>query len=258
MSSALNYKIRSGNPISFQSTLGNTSYLTSEHFLLAARRTQELTQQISAFPVNIFEVLGMRNLSSFVGELFAASLRNATGNMFARNPHQDGYPDLLLLDAAGEGMYESLRQAGQLREKGPFSPFANGGLEVKATCGSVPTPAECARRGLGEKPNLGDQRIAVMKAYDWKAHHRETNNLIGIIWDFVDGIPNVIAVFLGTNLTEDDWGNIIQPRDGGGRTTSVSIMTRSGVRKMYDNWILVADDTRYINFLNSYNRGNII
>jgi hypothetical protein len=97
-----------------------------------------------------------------------------------------------------------------------------------------------------------------MRGYDWKAHHRETNNLVGIIWDFIDGIPHIVAVFFGNNLTENDWGKIVQPTEGGGRTTSVSIMSRDGVNKMYQNWIAVENDSRYINFINKYNKGNCI
>lgn len=254
----MKYILRNDVTFKFKSSHGNVSSIAAEEFLSAAKRTHELATQISKFPVNIFEILGMRNLSAFVGELYAASLREVTGEQFCKNPHQDGYPDLLLMDTKGKQIYESLRIQNRLREKGPFSPFENGGVEIKATCGSVPTPAECARRGLGHKPDIGDQRINVLKGYDWNAHHRETNNLVGIIWDFVQGVPNVVSVFFSSKLNENDWGNIIQPQEGGGRTTSVSIMTRAGVRKMYDDWAIVIDDTRYINFLNRYNSGNSI
>lgn len=208
-------------------------------------------------PVDIFSILGMRNLSAFVGELFARSIAKGANGLFISNPHQDGYPDLLFMDTHGQALYDALTISGKLRDKAPFSPFINGGLEIKATCGSVPTPTQCARKNI-EKPDIGDTRIDVLQGYDWKAHHRETNNLIGILWDFQNRRPEIIAVFFGNHLTEDDWGKIVQPKEGGGRTTSVSIMTRSGVEKMYQNWILVKNDSRYIDFLNHYNRGNLI
>jgi hypothetical protein len=209
-------------------------------------------------PVDIFSILGMRNLSAFIGELFARSIAKESNNLFISNPHQDGYPDLLLMDANGQALYNELTSSVKLRDKTPFSPFPNGGLEIKATCGSVPTPAQCAKKGI-TKPDIGDTRIEVLQGYDWKAHHRETNNLIGILWDFnYYRAPEIVAVFFGNYLTEDDWGKIIQPKEGGGRTTSVSIMTRSGVAKMYQNWILVKNDTRYINFINRYNQSGLI
>jgi len=52
-------------------------------------------------PVDIFSILGMRNLSAFVGELFARSIAKEANGLFISNPHQDGYPDLLLMDALG-------------------------------------------------------------------------------------------------------------------------------------------------------------
>lgn len=199
----------------------------------------------------------MRNLSAFVGELFAKSLAKASDGKFISNPHQDGYPDLLLLNGEGLKLYEQLKIDGKLRDKSPFSPFQNGGLEIKATCGSVPTPTQCKKLGI-TKPDMGDTRIGVMRGYDWKAHHRETNNLIGILWDFENRTPHIMAVFFGNTLTENDWGKIVQPVAGGGRTTSVSIMPRAGVKKMYTNWIAVKNDHRYINFINHYNHDQLI
>lgn len=200
----------------------------------AIHRTRTLVDQLSKFEVDVFALLGMRNLSSFVGEVFAAAMILEHPELLKKNPHQDGYPDLLLLD--NDGAKEWRRLSNKLREKSPFSPFATGGFEVKATCGSVPTPTECARKGR-EKPDIGDQRIDLLTGYDWKAHHQETNNLFGLFWDFIDGCPTITAVFYRGDLTKQDWGVIVQPREGGGRTTSVSIMTREGVRKMYYGWV---------------------
>ncbi len=77
-----------------------------------------------------------------------------------------------------------------------------------------------SRRGL-KKPVIGDTRIKSVTGYDWKAHHRETNNLMGIFWDFIKGVPMITALFYSPDLNQNDWGNIIQPRENGGRTTSV-------------------------------------
>jgi hypothetical protein len=222
----------------------------------AIAKFNETIDKINSFEVNIFEILGMRNLSAFIGEVFAASLIKVSNGLFVKNPHQDGYPDLLAMTKDGRAAWGKLKN--NLRDKKPFSPFLTGGIEIKATCGSVPTPAVFARRGLS-KPDIGDTRIEYVVGYDWKAHHRETSNLIGIFWDFMDGKPTIAAVFYSdSNLTESDWGEIIKPRSGGGRTTSVSIMTRGGVRKMYEGWVAVIKDKRYTEFFNRYNRGNLI
>ena len=212
---------------------------------------------IDDIPVDIFAILGMRNLSAFIGELFAKSFAKSSNGLFLSNPHQDGYPDLLLMDKIGLAEFETLKQNGQLRDKSPFSPFSNGGIEIKATCGSVPTPTQCTRLGIA-KPDMGETRIDVMRGYDWKAHHRETNNLIGLLWDFENQVPQIVAVFFGNKLDENDWGTIVQPKEGSGRTTSVSIMPRSSVKKLYNNWLAVKNDPRYIDFLNHYNNDNLI
>ena len=136
----------------------------------------------------------MRNLSAFVGELFAKSIEKESAGQYLSNPHQDGYPDLLLMDHAGKESYRRIKEEGRLYDKHPFSPFPPGGIEIKSTCGAVPTPAICARRGYN-KPAMGDSRIHCVTGYDWKAHHRETNNLAGLFWDFVDGHPEIVAVF---------------------------------------------------------------
>ena len=219
------------------------------------QKSNEIMLQISEFEVNIAEVLGMRNLSAFVGEVFAASVASQSEGLFRKNPHQDGYPDLLLMDAIGAAEYDRLQN--NLQDKSPFSPFSTGGIEVKATVGSVPSPAQLSKKGL-RKPEIGHERIDLLTGYDWKAHHRETNNLLGILWDFVDTRPTIVAVFYCSNLMEDDWGKIIQPKEGGGRTTSVSIMGRTGINKMYEGWLGVIADARYSDFLNKKNSGNLL
>jgi transcriptional regulator with XRE-family HTH domain len=236
---------------------GKTETLLIENLLFeqALEVSNQKIAEISNLVPSLFKTLGMRNLSSFVGENFVDSISNISNSLLVKNPHQDGYPDLLVMTDEGKQLLTSLVQ--NLQDKNPFSNFETGGIEVKATCGSVPTPKELKKKGL-TKPNVGDQRIKLMKSYDWKAHHRLTNNLIGLVWDFINEIPTIAGVFFSSSLTSDDWGEIIKPKDEGGRTTSVSIMPRSSVAKMYQGWIAVLDDERYIKFFNSHNRGNLI
>ncbi len=221
----------------------------------AVHRTRSIVDKLAGFEVNVFEILGMRNLSAFVGEVFAAAMKLEHPEILQQNPHQDGYPDLLLMDDDGRSAWDALSK--RLREKGPFSPFPTGGFEVKATCGSVPTPAVCQKRGF-EKPDIGEQRIHVATGYDWKAHHRETNHLFGIYWDFIEGCPTIAAVFYRGDLVEDDWGKIVQPKQGGGRTTSVSIMARDGVKKMYEGWVAVINSKSYASFFDKRNKSNLM
>ena len=59
----------------------------------ALLKLNEVTQE---FDINIFETLGMRNLSGMVGEYFARSIMRLSNGRLQSNLHQDGYPDLLL------------------------------------------------------------------------------------------------------------------------------------------------------------------
>lgn len=214
----------------------------------------EMIDDMYAVELDIARTLGMRNLSAFIGELVAAAIIKGADGMFQPNPHQDGYPDLLLMDPVGKKEWERLHD--RMKDKTPFSPFPGGGIEVKATCGAVPSPAVCRTRKK-ERPGIGDSRIACMTGYDWKAHHRGTNNLLGVLWDFIGGRPRIGALFYSPELIEADWGAIVHPKEGGGRTTSVSIMGQSGIRKMYDGWLCVLSKGGYVEFLNQRNAGKI-
>ncbi len=248
------YIVRSVKSLTIQR--GQEQILTdAAPVLQAVDAMHDLLDDLYASELDIARLLGMRNLSAFVGELMSAAIL-ANGTLpFVKNPHQDGYPDLLLLDHFGRKTWEGLRD--QLNEKRPFSPFAGGGIEVKATCGGVPTPAVCRKRGQ-TRPDLGDQRIGCVNSYDWKAHHRDTNNLLGIFWDFIGGRPRIAALFYSSELTINDWGRIVSPREGGGRTTSVSIIADSGRRKMLEGWLCVLRHGGYVEFLNRRNRGELI
>lgn len=188
--------------------------------------------------LDIFGLLGMRNLSAFVGEAFVSSLAQVSGGLLKKNPHQDGYPDLLLLDDQGCRIWNTIQNK---QDKGPFSPFGGGGIEVKATCGDLPTPRQCQKRG-SPKPGIGDTRSSLVRSYTWKAHHRQTNNLVGLLWDFRERVPQIVAIFYSDKLEQSDWGAIVQPHEGGGRTTSVSIMGKDGVCKMAKGCLFCADE----------------
>ena len=223
--------------------LSNDDVVAAINFCNHALRT--LDEQTRQFDINIFEAMGMRNLSGIVGEYFGKSIQRFSHDSLHSNLHQDGYPDLLLTYTQEQKdyfstLYTVANGKKYPRDKALFSPYLYGGLEVKATCGSTPPASRVP------KPLIGEQRITLVNSFDWKAHHRETNNLLGIFWDFLDEVPTIVASFYRNDLVIDDWGRIVHPTDGGGRTTSVSIMAKTGIKKMCDGWIAVIDRPEYI------------
>lgn len=232
--------------------IGDEEILKNEKVIQAIQfcnmALHDLNLQTQQFDINIFEALGMRNLSGFVGEYFVKSIQRFSDFSLHSNLHQDGYPDLLLTKTAEQKAYfQTLYTVNNgkkyPKDKASFSPYRYGGLEVKATCGSTPPATKTP------KPLIGEQRIAIVNSFDWKAHHRTTNNLLGIFWDFLEGVPVIVACFYRKDLCIDDWGKIVQPSESGGRTTSVSIMTRDGVRKMCQGWVAIIDKPEYIEAL---------
>lgn len=234
--------------VSYKGTKVLTSQEVVEAMNYANTALKELSDTTMRFDINIFETLGMRNLSGMIGEYFARSVMKISNGKLESNLHQDGYPDLLLVDTPQKKAYfKSLYTINDGKrypiDKEHFSPFKYGGIEVKATCGSTPPASRVP------KPLIGEQRVSLVNSFDWKAHHRTTNHLLAVLWDFIDGLPTYVAAFYQDNLKIEDWGEIVQPREGGGRTTSVSIMNTQGVKKMCKNWVAVLNDEAYIDLL---------
>ena len=245
---ALSYITNPNVGINYEGTTVLTTEDILSAILIANDALRSLNEHAKQFDINIFEALGMRNLSGLVGEYFARSVQRVSDGNLQSNLHQDGYPDLLLTDTPDKKRYfDSLYTVKDGKkypiDKESFSPYKYGGLEVKATCGSTPEAKTVP------KPLIGEQRISLLTSFDWKAHHRTTNHLLGILWDFIDENPTIAACFYQSNLKIDDWGKIVQPKEDGGRTTSVSIMKSSGVKKMCQNWVAILDDPKYLNAL---------
>lgn len=83
--------------------LSNKSIVNAINFCNIAIR--KLYEQTKEFDINIFEILGMRNLSGMVGEYFAKSVQKFSEGNLHSNLHQDGYPDLLLIDTEDKKQY---------------------------------------------------------------------------------------------------------------------------------------------------------
>ena len=236
--------------ITYKGTPVMTTKDVVEAMNYANKAIRELSDLTMKFDINIFDTLGLRNLSGMVGELLAKSIKKVSAGKLESNPHQDGYPDLLMVETKQKKEYlETLYTIKDNKrypvEKKFFSPFKFGGIEVKATCGDTPPAKQVP------KPLIGEQRVSLVKSFVWKAHHRGTSHLLAVLWDFIDGLPTYVAAFYQENLVADDWGKITKPKEEGGRTTSVSIMKAKGVKKMCGKWVAIINDEKYIDLLSS-------
>ncbi len=256
---------------------GETTWSFSPEAALRAVEQANLTLELANDVLGMngipfYDLLGTRNLGSFVGAVYVYSLQREMADRLRVNGHQDGYPDLCALTAEGKAYIEKIRAEGMETAKKSWAFYPFGGIEVKTTCGAVPTPSKTRK-----KPQIGDQRTLLLTGADWKAHHRETNRLLGLFWDFIDEVPTVLGLFYRNDLTEKDWGEVIVPTaedaaveledvKGGledevvvemameaapeepkakkrrGRTTSVSIMTSAAVKKMGQQWVVLPSD----------------
>ena len=89
--------------------------------------------------------------------------------------------------------------------------FPDGGLEVKNTFGVKRRGADLAQRQT--RTGLIQKRLV------WKAHHRMTNNLVGLHSDYIDGTPQIVAGYFASDLTVDDWTEKQQPKVGSTMTS---------------------------------------
>lgn len=83
-----------------------------------------LDEQTKQFDINIFEVLGMRNLSGMVGEYFAKSVERFSNGNLHSNLHQDGYPDLLRTNTIQSLNYSPFTLKLQERNIQKIKPFS--------------------------------------------------------------------------------------------------------------------------------------
>ncbi len=84
--------------VSYKKTTVLTPQEVVEAMNYANTALKELSDTTMRFDINIFETLGMRNLSGMIGEYFARSVMKISNGKLESNLHQDGYPDLLLVD----------------------------------------------------------------------------------------------------------------------------------------------------------------
>jgi len=149
--------------------------------------------------LDLYDIIDLRMLSGLIGELFSTALERVD-NRLQKNPNIDGYPDLCDVSATSRTYSMS-----------DYIAFPHGGLEVKNTFGVKRSGADIAQRQT--RAGLIQRQLV------WKAHHRTTNNLVGLQSDYIDGIPQIVAGYFASDLTVDDWTEKQQPKEGSTMTS---------------------------------------
>lgn len=184
--------------------------------------------------LDLYEIIDLRMLSGMIGEMFTAEVCQLNNDLL-KNPNIDGYPDLCDVSSAGQ------KQKVESFSLDKFLAYEHGGFEVKNTFGVKKSKTHIVPRGC---------RInSIQKRLVWKAHHRETNNLIALHSDYVDRVPQIVACFYSDQLTEDDWSVKQQPKKGS-TMTSFCQTTPSAFNKLKAGMIIHAEGMQYEEFIN--------
>lgn len=194
--------------------------VTHENIKNAVEQTNTI---LSDLPSTLFRSIDYKTTSAMIGAIFCDTVASLTEGIV--NPIEKGHPDIIPASGANASE-EELRKYPE-------------GLEIKCTVGNIKT---------GANLRAGETRINDLTGITWQAHHREVEELMGLIWDFVnDGhefnYPAITGAFYSSELEESDWGAISGTT---GRNTKVTGMNASGKEKMGNGWVVVIDNDQYL------------
>ena len=198
----------------------NKSFSISPGFVVSAECVSEAliatNSELASLPPSLYRCIDYKTVSSMVGALFCDAIATRTEGIV--NPIEKGHPDIIPSCA-------STATEAQLRNY-------PDGLEVKSTVGNIVK---------GSNLRAGETRINHLTGITWQAHHREVQELMGLVWDFwnhKDGFnyPGITGVFYSAELDINDWGAISGTT---GRNTKVSGMLKSGKDKMGKGWVAI-------------------
>lgn len=217
--------------------------VTPEIVATAAKKVNRKCQVISSIPegrdILVASNEGGGGLSNMMGALFIEELSKLSGGNLVKNPYNAGNPDILNISTkkAKEHYYRYTLMKNGIRVSYKGSEFGSmkciykhGGIEVKCTFLK------------GKHPVYGEQAIKTSKSFNWSAHHRGNDNLMGIVCDFIDGVPQIVLVSFNF-LNEDDWGKVNDVKNT--KNTNGCVLNKDGINKMKLGWMCVIDDDLY-------------
>lgn len=178
--------------------------------------------------VSSLDVHGLKGIGNFIGRAICHNIQDITWhdeNGLRNTPVDRGCPDLIPAQYVEDGKdYD-------------WAHFRKGGIEVKVTCGRVKKNA-----GL----RYDESRLWHLdNNMPWSAHHPDSTRMLGLLWDYVDGVAQIVGVFYSNRLRQASYGDT-KPnlKKRAGNTTNCGALNRAAQHTF--QWVCVRNDKVYI------------
>jgi len=178
--------------------------------------------------VSALDVLGKKAVGNLIGRAMCHNIQDITWhatNGLRNTPVDRGCPDLVPAAYVEDG------------KEHDWSRFKKGGIEVKTTCGSLKKGA-IMRYDESRLDYIGNNM-------PWGAHHNSTVRMLGLFWDYVDGVAQIVGAFYSNRLRKSSYGET-RPnlKEMSGHTTNRGGLTRAAQHTF--EWVCVRNDKVYI------------
>lgn len=119
------------------------------------------------------------------------------------------------------------------------------GIQIKTTSGSI----KSSENLILDENLITQTRVSKLSSLTWQSHHQKCTNLMGVIWDFINNVPVITAIYYIDGLCENSWAKVdkdnVKSEKG---TNDVSSLRSFEINKMYkEGKVLILDDSTYIN-----------
>lgn len=153
-----------------------------------------------------------KNKGGAIGECLASAYCRLIGGKVVKNPHESGSPDFFPLVESTKSLLESPTEKS----------YKGGGFDAKS----------CKIPGLG------------FMEVEASSHHRQTSTVLVTGWNYVDGVPHILAGFFTNELEISDWKIGSIPKNDESKPTSSARLLPSGKEKLRRNWLFLHKSMR--------------
>jgi hypothetical protein len=194
---------------------GRSFHLDRDLMLRAAvKANTDFETQINQFErwrregvVVLWDGILHKNRSGAVGECLGMAYCVLAGSTIAKNPHEAGSPDFFPLLESTQTYLDS-----------PVSDsYKGGGFDAKGC-------------------KISDMKFMSVVA---SSHHRQTNTVLVVAWNYFGGFPKILSAFFANNLTAEDWKIGSVPKNDNSKPTSSASLLKSGMDKIRMGWMFV-------------------